>query len=70
MDGNGTVSANPDMLLLARYLLGFRGAALTNGLTLVGPRNAPSLIESYLKDDAVGHSSGFGSAVRIPGTLS
>ena len=39
------------MLLLARYLLGFRGAALTNGLTLAGPRNTATLIENYLKDN-------------------
>lgn len=51
MDGNSTVSAKPDVLLLARYLLGLSGAALTNGLTLAGSRNTPSLIESYLKDN-------------------
>lgn len=49
VDGNGSYSATTDGLLIVRYLLGLRGAALINGAIGVGPtRSSAPTIESYL----------------------
>jgi Protein of unknown function (DUF1566) len=54
---NITASAAPDRqtdaVLLARYLLGFRGGALTSGLTLTGTRTLPAEIEAFIGDARV-----------------
>jgi len=49
--GNGSAAVLPDGLLMLRYLLGFRGSALTDGLNIVPPRNTSSAIESFLADN-------------------
>lgn len=49
VDGNGTYSATTDGLLVIRYLLGLRGAALINGAVGANPtRGSSSTIEAYL----------------------
>jgi len=49
VDGNGTYSATTDGLLVIRYLLGLRGAALINGAIGANPtRSSASTIQSYL----------------------
>ncbi len=53
LDLNGDGSAGEpgiDGVLLARYLFGLRGAALTSGLTLTGVRSSPSQIASFIGD--------------------
>lgn len=49
--GNASPAASPDGVLLLRYLLGFRGSALTDGLSIVPPRNTAAAIESFLADN-------------------
>jgi hypothetical protein len=52
IDDNGSVGADTDLILLVRYLLGFRGSALTDGA--LGPigagpgRRTPAAVEDYL----------------------
>ena len=46
IDGDGSVKATTDGLLLLRYLLGLRGAALTNGA--VATAITPTAVENYL----------------------
>ena len=49
VDGNGSYSATTDGLLVIRYLLGLRGAALINGAIGANPtRGSSSTIEAYL----------------------
>ena len=48
IDGNGQVDAATDGLLVLRYLLGMRGAALVNGALGVRPSRDTSAIENYL----------------------
>lgn len=49
IDNDGSKSASQDGLLLNRYLLGLRGAPLTQGLDLSkAQRNTPSAIASYI----------------------
>jgi Protein of unknown function (DUF1566) len=49
VDGNGQVTATTDGLLVARYLLGIRGAALTAGaLAPDATRTLPANIEAYI----------------------
>lgn len=48
VDGNGVADAAIDGVLLNRYLLGYRGAALTQGLQIPGPRNTAAQIEAFL----------------------
>lgn len=47
-DGNGELSPGKDDVLVMRYLMGFRGSALTQGLTLSGLRTTGAAIASYL----------------------
>ena len=50
IDGDGTVDAMSDGLLILRYLFGLRGDALISGAFTVGaPRNTAALIEAYLQ---------------------
>ena len=58
--GSGSTATSPDGVLILRYLLGFRGAALTDGLSIVPPRNTSAAIESFLADNDY-------SAVRLAG---
>lgn len=48
IDGDGSYVAAKDGVLLTRYLLGFRGAALIGGLTLTGLRTTAELIEPFI----------------------
>ena len=47
VDGNGSVNLT-DALIITRYLAGFRGPALTSGLTLSGTRTSAPDIEAYI----------------------
>jgi len=50
IDGNGTVDALTDGLLVLRYMFGFRGATLTQGAVGTGAtRTTPSAIETYIQ---------------------
>jgi len=51
VNGEGSFSAAPDGLVLLRYLLGFRGSALTDGLSVALPRNTVAAIEAFLADN-------------------
>lgn len=64
VDGDGLTTAAKDGVLLSRYLLGFRGASLTSGLSLTGTRNTPVLIEAFL-GDARGYEV-FGRPAQTP----
>jgi predicted extracellular nuclease len=68
IDGLNGCQSGVDDLLVARFLAGFRGAALIDGITIAGnaPRNSAALIEAYLAalgnsldvdDDGVGRSA-------------
>lgn len=49
IDGNGKLDATTDGLLLTRYLLGLRGAALVSGALGTGAKHSlPADIENYL----------------------
>jgi hypothetical protein len=49
VDGNGVADALSDGILIIRYLFGFTGNALVNGVVdLNGTRNTAPLVESYL----------------------
>jgi uncharacterized delta-60 repeat protein len=50
IDGDGIVSAERDSLILTRALLGFRGAAIVNGITFAGnaKRNDWSKVRDFL----------------------
>jgi RHS repeat-associated protein len=52
MDGNGFTDIN-DGLVIARYLAGYRGVSLTQGLTLTGARTTGASIESYIAGGCV-----------------
>lgn len=61
ISGRGGATDQVDGVLLMRYLLGFRGTALTSGLTLTGWRKTPAEIEQFLSlfnydVDGSGHS--------------
>jgi len=49
VDGDGSITASIDGVLWQRYLLGYRGNALTTGLTIPGPRNVPADVEPFLQ---------------------
>lgn len=61
IDGDNRVDPKIDGLLLTRYLLGFRGNALTDGLTISGPRKIASLLNTFFGSaaqfDVVGRST-------------
>jgi len=61
IDGDNRVDPAVDGVLLTRYLLGFRGAALTNGLTIPGPRKTDALLSAFFGNaaqfDLVGRAS-------------
>ncbi|MBL8311660.1 MAG: serine hydrolase [Burkholderiales bacterium] len=48
VDGDGTVNPAVDGVLLLRAMLGLKGTAVTSGLTIPGPRNTWSAVQSYL----------------------
>jgi hypothetical protein len=52
IDGNGVSDASTDGVLILRYLLGFRGAALVENALATSPpatRTLPVEIETYLQ---------------------
>jgi plastocyanin len=49
IDGNGEISATTDGVLVLRYLLGLRGAALTDGAVGSCPGRTDAAIETYLQ---------------------
>ena len=61
IDGDNRVDPAIDGLLLTRYLLGFRGDALTANLTIPGPRKTASLLSTFFGNaaqfDVVGRAS-------------
>ena len=61
IDGDNRVDPAVDGVLLTRYLLGFRGAALTAGLTIPGPRKTDTLLSAFFGNaaqfDLVGRAS-------------
>ena len=67
VDGDNRVDPAVDGLLLTRYLLGFRGAALTQGLTIGGPRKTSALVEAFFGNaaqfDVIGRASPAPSAM-------
>jgi hypothetical protein len=48
VDGDGEFGDN-DVAIVARYLIGFRGDALANGLALTGARTTGAAVQSYLQ---------------------
>ena len=48
LDRNGVVAASSDALLAVRYLLGFRGDALTTGALGLNPTRTGPALETYL----------------------
>ena len=49
INGSGAFDTT-DALIIARHIAGFRGAALTNGLTLTGSRDSSALVQSFIAD--------------------
>jgi hypothetical protein len=68
----GAQPSSGDGMLLLRYLMGFRGAALTAGLTL-GSRNSPAAIASFLGSavqyDPLGRAPIGGPAATVEGLV-
>ena len=48
LDGSGDLDANSDGVLLLRYLAGFRGEALTDGVTATTPAVVISRIREFM----------------------
>ena len=48
VDANGSIDATTDATLVTRYLLGFRGSALTNGALGQSPSRTGQALETYL----------------------
>jgi glucose/arabinose dehydrogenase len=59
IDGNGVPEAATDGLLILRYLLGYRGAALTADATGAGATRSTSQIEMYLAAKTASGTSAF-----------
>lgn len=61
VDGDNRVDPAVDGLLLTRFLLGFKGDALTQGLTISGPRKTSTLVEAFFGNaaqfDVIGRAS-------------
>ncbi len=47
-DGNSTIESSTDALLILRYLLGYRGSALTDGALGANPKRTGQALEDYL----------------------
>ena len=52
INGDGTFTADSDGVLLARYLLGFRGAALVDGVALGASRTGTYAVETFMGSGA------------------
>jgi hypothetical protein len=61
VDGDLRLTPDVDGVLLLRYLLGFRGSALTQGVTLAGARNNATAITNF-----IGTASAFDVFGRTP----
>jgi hypothetical protein len=48
VNGDQQLTAGVDALLLTRYLLGFRGTSLTQGISLTGTRTTPEAIAGFI----------------------
>ena len=61
IDGDNRIDPAIDGLLLTRYLLGFRGDALTANLTIPGPRKTANLLSTFFGNaaqfDVIGRAS-------------
>jgi hypothetical protein len=61
IDGSGGApQPSTDGVLLLRYMLGFRDAALVNGLNLSGTRTTPVTIQSFMADRYFGITNYYG----------
>lgn len=67
--GSGTPLATPDGLLLLRYMLGFRGNALTQGLSISGPRSAIADIEAFLAASDYSATGTAGRPTNVDGLI-
>jgi len=61
VDGDLRLTPDVDGVLLLRYLLGFRGNALTQGVTLAGARNNATTVSNF-----IGSASAFDVFGRVP----
>jgi hypothetical protein len=57
-DGNGVIDAATDGVLIARYLAGFRGNALTDGAIGAPPVRTQAQIEAYMLERTSGFPNG------------
>ena len=69
VSGSGTPQATPDGLMVLRYLLGIRGSALTQGLSITGPRNGVEDIEAFLAGYDYGVTGTLGRPATIDGLI-
>jgi hypothetical protein len=65
MDASGIPPDSSDGLIITRYLAGFRGGSLTQGLALTGTRTAFADIENYINSGCDTSSSGTRQLVFI-----
>ena len=66
---SGTPLPVPDGLLLLRYMLGFRGNGLMQGLSISGPRNAVADIEAFLSASDYSATGTAGKPASIDGMI-
>ena len=59
----------PDGLLLLRYMLGFKGIGLTQGLSISGPRSAVADIEAFLSASDYSATGMAGKPANIDGLI-
>jgi len=69
VDGDGLSTPTIDGVILMRYLMGFKGASLTAGLTIPGPRSNYQRIEEFLAAPAMFDVFGRISVGAVPGTV-
>ena len=67
--GSGTPLATPDGLLLLRYMLGFRGDGLTQGLSISAPRSAAADIEAFLAASDYSATGTAGRPTNVDGLI-
>ncbi len=67
--GSGTPLATPDGLLLLRYMLGFRGNVLTEGLSISAPRSAIADIEAFLAASDYSATGTAGRPTNVDGLI-
>ena len=67
--GSGTRQAIPDGLLLLRYMLGFRGGGLTQGLSISAPQRAVADIEAVLAESDYSATATAGRPTNVDGLI-